>query len=124
MALLYLVLQKARPMAVNRFFGRAQMFSAGAMGFMHGTNDAQKTMGIIAMTLLAATKAGQLQGLPAWLGFLHTPEPPAGKDLEIALWIKVLCALTMAAGTAIGGWRIIKTLCHQMVKIHPIYGFA
>src|SRR5216117_2287800 len=51
MALLYLVLQKARPMAVNRFFGRAQMFSAAAMGFMHGTNDAQKTMGIIALTL-------------------------------------------------------------------------
>jgi len=124
MALLYILLRNARPVRVNRFFGRAQMCSAAAMGFMHGTNDAQKTMGIIALTLLAATKAGQLQGLPGWLGFLHTPEPSAGKELEIALWIKVVCALTMAAGTAVGGWRIIKTLGHKMVKLHPINGFA
>jgi PiT family inorganic phosphate transporter len=124
MALLYLVLQSARPMAVNRFFGRAQMFSAAAMGFMHGTNDAQKTMGIIALSLLGATKAGELEGLPSWLSFLHTPEPPPGTDLGIAVWIKVTCALVMAAGTAVGGWRIIKTLGHKMVKLHPINGFA
>lgn len=124
MALLYLILQNARPVSVNRFFGKAQMFSAGAMGFMHGTNDAQKTMGIIALSLLAATKAGQLEHLPAWLSFLHTPEPAAGKDMEIRLWIKIVCALTMAAGTAVGGWRIIKTLGHKMVKLHPINGFA
>jgi PiT family inorganic phosphate transporter len=124
MALLYLVLQGARPSRVNRFFGRAQMVSAGAMGFMHGTNDAQKTMGIIALTLLAATKAGQLEHLPGWLSFLHTPAPLPGKEMEIAVWIKVLCALTMASGTAVGGWRIIKTLGHKMVKLHPINGFA
>jgi len=124
MAFLYILLRNARPLRVNRFFGWAQMASAGAMGFMHGTNDAQKTMGIIALTLLAATKAGQLHGLPGWLGFLHTPEPGPGKDLEIALWIKIVCALTMAAGTALGGWRIIKTLGHKMVKLHPINGFA
>jgi PiT family inorganic phosphate transporter len=91
---------------------------------MHGTNDAQKTMGIIALTLLAATKAGQFEHLPGWLGFLQTPEPAPGKDMEIRLWIKVVCALTMAAGTAVGGWRIIKTLGHKMVKLHPINGFA
>jgi PiT family inorganic phosphate transporter len=124
MALLYLLLHDSRPVKVNRFFGRAQMFSAGAMGFMHGTNDAQKTMGLIALTLLAATKAGQLDNLPSWLSFLHMPEPAAGKDMEIRLWIKVVCALTMAAGTAVGGWRIIKTLGHKMVKLHPINGFA
>jgi PiT family inorganic phosphate transporter len=124
MALLYLLLHDSRPVKVNRFFGRAQMFSAGAMGFMHGTNDAQKTMGLIALTLLAATKAGQLDNLPTWLSFLHMPEPAAGKDMEIKLWIKVVCALTMAAGTAVGGWRIIKTLGHKMVKLHPINGFA
>jgi len=124
MALLYVMLRNARPLRVNRFFGRAQMFSAGAMGFMHGTNDAQKTMGIIALTLLAATKAGHLTGLPSWLAFLHTPEPPPGKDMEIALWIKIVCALVMASGTAVGGWRIIKTLGHKMVKLHPINGFA
>src|SRR6266571_181366 len=68
MAFLYVLLRNARPLQVNRFFGRAQMCSAGAMGFMHGTNDAQKTMGIIALTLLAATRAGQLKDLPQWLG--------------------------------------------------------
>jgi PiT family inorganic phosphate transporter len=124
MALLYLLLHNARPHAVNRFFGKAQMVSAGAMGFMHGTNDAQKTMGILALTLFAATKAGQLDNLPSWLSFLHSPEPAPGKDIEIRLWIKVVCALTMASGTWVGGWRIIKTLGHKMVKLHPINGFA
>jgi PiT family inorganic phosphate transporter len=124
MGFLYLLLRNARPLRVNRFFGVAQMFSAGAMGFMHGTNDAQKTMGIIALTLLAATKAGQLVDLPAWLSFLRTPPPPPGKEMEIAVWIKVVCALTMASGTAVGGWRIIRTLGHKMVKLHPINGFA
>jgi PiT family inorganic phosphate transporter len=124
MALLYLLLRNARPLRVNRFFGVAQMASAGAMGIMHGTNDAQKTMGIIALTLLAATKAGQLEHLPGWLAFLHTSTPAPGKEMEIALWIKITCALTMAAGTAAGGWRIIKTLGHKMVKLHPINGFA
>jgi PiT family inorganic phosphate transporter len=124
MAFLYFMLRNARPMRVNRFFGVAQIFSAGGMGFMHGTNDAQKTMGIIALTLLGATKAGHLEGLPGWLRFLHMPEPAAGHDMDIPTWIKVVCALTMASGTAAGGWRIIKTLGHKMVKLHPINGFA
>ena len=124
MALLYILLQKMRPVWVNRFFGKSQIVSAGAMGLMHGTNDAQKTMGIIALALLGASQAGHLEHLPGWLSFLHTPTPVPGKDLEIALWIKVVCALTMAAGTAAGGWRIIKTLGHKMVKLQPINGFA
>lgn len=124
MALLYLLLRGARPLKVNRFFGVAQIFSAASMGVMHGTNDAQKTMGMIALTLLAATQAGQLAHLPGWLSFLQVPTPPAGKSMEIAAWIKTVCALTMAAGTAVGGWRIIKTLGHKMVKLHPINGFA
>ena len=124
MAALYLVLQKLRPMTVNRIFGKAQMLSAGAMGFMHGTNDAQKTMGIIALALVAGTATGAFETLPRWLQFLHTPEPPKGQSVEIALWIKVTCAVVMAAGTAAGGWRIIKTLGHKMVKLQPINGFA
>ena len=91
---------------------------------MHGTNDAQKTMGLIALTLLTATQGGRLDHLPTLLRFLHTPAPLPGKDLEIATWIKVVCALVMASGTAAGGWRIIKTLGHKMVKLHPINGFA
>ena len=124
MALLYITLRHKRPSRINAFFGKAQIFSAGAMGVMHGTNDAQKTMGIIALALLSATKTGTFDHLPAWLEFLRAPLPPPGKDLEIATWIKVVCALTMASGTAAGGWRIIKTLGHKMVKLHPINGFA
>jgi PiT family inorganic phosphate transporter len=124
MALLYIGLQKARPTVVNKVFGKLQMLSAAGMGFMHGTNDAQKTMGIIALALVAGTSTGAFDQLPSWLRFLHTPEPPKGKSVEIAVWIKVLCAMTMAAGTAAGGWRIIKTLGHKMVKLQPINGFA
>jgi PiT family inorganic phosphate transporter len=118
MAGLYILLRNQLPSRINAFFGVAQIFSAGSMGIMHGTNDAQKTMGIITMVLVAATKAGELEGLPRMLSFLHTT------DRTIALWVKVMCALVMASGTAVGGWRIIKTLGHKMVKLHPINGFA
>lgn len=111
----------ARPRWVNAFFGKAQILSAAFMGFAHGHNDAQKTMGIIALTLFAAESAGTLDALPSWLWFMH-PDNNAGED--IATWIVLICALVMAAGTASGGWRIIKTLGHKMVKLHPINGFA
>jgi PiT family inorganic phosphate transporter len=94
------------------------------MGFSHGTNDAQKTMGIIALALVTATTAGMFNNLPGWLSFLKSPEPVNGAPMTIAVWIKVLCAMTMCAGTAAGGWRIIKTLGHKMVRIHPVHGFA
>jgi len=107
----------------NAFFGKAQLISAGTMGLSHGMNDAQKTMGIIALALATATAGGTLDHVPSWLHFLRIEED-ASKQFEIALWIKLLCALVMAAGTAVGGWRIIKTLGHKMVKLHPINGFA
>jgi PiT family inorganic phosphate transporter len=113
----------ARPRWVNGFFGKAQIISAGAMGFAHGSNDAQKTMGIIALTLVAAQADGSLTQLPSWLSFLH-PSQGAIASNDIDTWIKVSCALVMAAGTAAGGWRIIKTLGHKLVKLHPIHGFA
>ncbi|MBX7143901.1 MAG: inorganic phosphate transporter [Oligoflexia bacterium] len=124
MALLYFSLRYRTPRAINAVFGKLQIFSAAGMGFMHGTNDAQKTMGIIALALLAATKSGVFADLPSWLLFLRVDEPAAGKTVEIATWIKVMCALTMAAGTAMGGWKIIKTLGHRMAKLQPIHGFA
>ncbi|AXK71531.1 inorganic phosphate transporter [Lysobacter sp. TY2-98] len=113
----------ARPRPVNAFFGKAQVVSAAAMGFAHGSNDAQKTMGIIAIALLGAQSAGTLDALPAWLAFLH-PSANAIEHKDIDTWIKVSCALVMAAGTAAGGWRIIKTLGHKLVKLQPINGFA
>jgi PiT family inorganic phosphate transporter len=110
----------ARPRWVNALFGKLQLLSAGYMGFAHGTNDAQKTMGIIALAVFAAQGAGTLDHLPAWAQFLH----PDGGEGDIDAWVVVSCALVMAAGTAFGGWRIIKTLGHKMVKLQPIDGFA
>ncbi|MBJ6978018.1 MULTISPECIES: inorganic phosphate transporter [unclassified Luteimonas] len=113
----------ARPRWVNGFFGKAQIVSAAGMGFAHGMNDAQKTMGIIALALVSAQSAGTLDALPPWLAFLH-PSEGALAEGDIDTWIKISCALVMAAGTAAGGWRIIKTLGHKLVKLHPIHGFA
>lgn len=124
MSLLYFLLRGWRPVTVNRVFGKLQLFSAAYMGFAHGTNDAQKTMGIIALALVAGTATGSFDALPGWLSFLKTPSPTADQPLHIAAWIKILCALTMCAGTAAGGWRIIKTLGQKMVKLHPVHGFA
>lgn len=124
MGLLYYLLRNWRPVTVNRTFGKLQLFSAAYMGFSHGSNDAQKTMGIIALALAAATTAGTFNHIPDWLSFLKVSEPEPGKSLEIAVWIKFICAMTMCAGTAAGGWRIIKTLGHKMVKLHPVHGFA
>ncbi|MDY0021546.1 inorganic phosphate transporter [Arenimonas caeni] len=109
----------SRPKWINFTFGKAQIVSAAYMGWAHGTNDAQKTMGIIALALIGAEAAGTLDNLPSWLAFMHP-----GDAEGIETWIVVTCALVMAAGTAAGGWRIIKTLGHKMVKLHPIHGFA
>ena len=111
----------ARPHFVNKFFGKAQILSAAYMGYAHGHNDAQKTMGIIALTLFGAEATGALDNLPGWLAFLH---PGSAGEQDIATWIVITCAIVMALGTAMGGWKIIKTLGHKMVKLHPINGFA
>jgi PiT family inorganic phosphate transporter len=118
MALLVITLHRFTPWRINTVFGKLQLLSASWMGFSHGTNDAQKTMGIIALTLFTATQAGTLDGAPSWLGFLRTP------TFGVALWVKVVCAVTMAAGTAAGGWRIIRTMGHKVVRLRPIDGFA
>ena len=110
----------SRPKWINAVFGKAQLLSAGYMGFAHGSNDAQKTMGIIALAIFAANSAGTLDQLPAWAEFLR----PDGGEKDIDSWIIFSCALIMALGTAVGGWRIIRTLGHKMVKLHPINGFA
>ena len=103
----------------NRGFRYLQLLSSSWMAFEHGRNDAQKSMGIIALTLfLATSKTGAFNNLPNWMGFLRTP------TFDIADWVKVLCAMTMAAGVSTGGWRIIKTLGKNMVKLEPVHGFS
>jgi PiT family inorganic phosphate transporter len=118
MLLLVLLLQSWTPRMVNLVFGKLQLLSASWMGFSHGLNDAQKTMGIIALATFTATKAGFFDDLPGWLSFMRNSE------FQVQRWVMVVCALTMAAGTAAGGWRIIRTLGHKMVKLQPIHGFA
>lgn len=118
MFLLTICIQKLTPRTVNAVFGKLQLLSASFMGYSHGSNDAQKTMGIIALALYTGTQSGAFKDLPAWAGFLRTP------TFAVERWVVVACALTMAAGTAAGGWRIIRTLGHKMVKMQPVHGFA
>jgi PiT family inorganic phosphate transporter len=118
MYFLYAVLRRTRPHVVNVIFGKLQIVSASWMGFSHGSNDAQKTMGIIALALFTGTQSGAFNDLPDMLHFLYTPE------FKVEKWVMFTCAITMAAGTAAGGWRIIKTMGHKMVKLQPVHGFA
>jgi len=118
MFLLTMCIHRLRPRTVNSVFGKLQLVSASFMGFSHGSNDAQKTMGIIALALYTGTQSGAFKDLPPWLVFLRTPAFVVDK------WVVVACAVTMAAGTAAGGWRIIRTLGHKMVKMQPVHGFA
>jgi PiT family inorganic phosphate transporter len=119
MLFLTALLRKARPRHVSIFFGKAQLVSAGFMGYSHGSNDAQKTMGVITLALFTGTQSGAFKDLPGWAGFLRVSE-----FNNIPFWVVLACALTMAAGTAAGGWRIIRTMGHKMVKLQPVNGFA
>lgn len=119
MFLLLIFVHRLTPRTVNGVFGKLQLVSAGLMGYSHGSNDAQKTMGIIALALFTGTKAGAFDHVPQWAEFLRI-----GEFKDIPTWVVILCALTMAAGTAAGGWRIIRTMGHKMVKLQPVHGFA
>lgn len=88
---------------INNFFKRAQIVTSVALALSHGTNDAQKTMGIITMGLLAG-------------GAIPT--------FEVPLWVIAACAAAMSLGTALGGWRIIRTLGGKFYKIRPVHSFA
>jgi PiT family inorganic phosphate transporter len=104
MVLVLNVFQRANPRRMNDRFRRLQVVSAAFMAFSHGSNDAQKTMGIMTLALVAA-------------GIL-----PA--DSAIPLWVIVLAATAISLGTAAGGWRIIKTMGQKVVKLDPVHGFA
>ena len=118
MFLLLIAVHRLTPQFVHSLFGKLQILSAAWMAHSHGTNDAQKTMGIITLALFTGTRAGSFDRLPRWLDFLKTP------SFALPVWVIALCALTMAAGTAAGGWRIIRTLGHRVVKLQPVHGFA
>ncbi len=119
MSTIMVCLSRVRPRIVSAIFGKAQLASAGFMGFSHGSNDAQKTMGIVTLTLVTATRAGLFAHLPDWAQFLRIPVFGV-----VPKWIVVSCAVTMAAGTAGGGMRIIRTMGQRLVKLQPVQGFA
>lgn len=122
--LLYLVLRNWRVETVDRVFGRCQIFSGGFIGFAHGHNDAQKTLGVMVLALVAATQAGTFDHAPGWLSFLRTTDVPASGGLQVSAWLQVACAVALAAGTAAGGWRIIQTMGRRITDLKPIHGFA
>ena len=104
MELLFRLFGRFSPSAVNGKFKKMQILSAAMMAFSHGSNDAQKSMGIITLALLAAG------------GYIEV--------FEVPTFVKVCAATAMACGTAIGGWRIIKTIGGKIFKLEPISGFA
>ena len=103
MFILLWIFHRSSPAKVNRYFGKLQLISAGFMALSHGTNDAQKAMGVITMALVSG-------------GFLKT--------LEVPLWVMTACALAIALGTAVGGWNVIRTLGMNLLKLQPVHGFA
>jgi PiT family inorganic phosphate transporter len=115
-----------RPSIVSKVFGKLQLVSAGLMGFSHGSNDAQKTVGIITFALIVGVGAGAFDPAhaPDWAQWLKPTINAKGGVDQVPFWIIILCAVTMAAGTAAGGWRIIRTMGHKMVKLQPVHGFA
>ena len=102
------LLRRVHPGRVSGWFRRLQVVSAAAMAFSHGSNDAQKSMGIITLALVSN-------------GLLH-PQNPASP--AIPYWVILACALAMALGTSAGGWRIIRTMGHRIIRLEPVHGFA
>jgi PiT family inorganic phosphate transporter len=91
------------PSPLNRAFRKLQIVSAAFMAFSHGSNDAQKSMGVITLALVS-------------YGTIS--------DFHIPVWVILSCAAAMAAGTAAGGWRIIKTVGTDFVELQPVHGFC
>lgn len=104
MMLILNLMKKASPNKVNKYFSKLQIFSAFAYGLGHGGNDAQKTMGIIAVLLFTSNYLGP--------------------EFYVPLWVVLAAHGSIALGTLTGGWRIIKTMGHKITKLRPIHGFA
>ena len=103
MIMLLWIFRKMSPSFLNEKFLKAQIVSAAMMAFSHGANDAQKAMGIITLALLSG-------------GYITT--------MDVPFWVKVSAALAMGCGTAVGGWKIIRTMGGKIFKLEPISGFA
>jgi PiT family inorganic phosphate transporter len=100
---IYWIFRRSRRKPMARRFRRLQVFSAAFMAFAHGSNDAQKTMGIITLALFSA-------------GVIP--------EVTVPTWVIVVSATALSAGTAVGGWRIMKTMGQRVAKLEPVHGFA
>jgi PiT family inorganic phosphate transporter len=103
MVALYWIFHRVPRHGINNVFRRLQVGSAGFMAFSHGSNDAQKTMGIITLALFSA-------------GLIE--------DIAVPTWVIIVSATALSLGTAVGGWRIMHTMGHRVVKLEPVHGFA
>ena len=103
MLAIYWIFRNAHRRPLGRIFRRVQVVSAGFMAFSHGSNDAQKTMGIITLALFSA-------------GVID--------DVTVPTWVIVVAATALSLGTAIGGWRIMRTMGHRVADLEPVHGFA
>jgi PiT family inorganic phosphate transporter len=100
--------RRSHPSTINHYFRKLQLFSAAFYSLTHGTNDAQKTMGIIALLLVA-------EGISA---------PVGASSFPIPLWVIISCATAIGLGTFFGGWRIVKTMAQRVTRLRPYQGFA
>lgn len=103
MLVLLFLFSRVKRKTATSFFRKSQIFSSGVMALSHGLNDAQKTMGVITLALFIF---GRIE------------------SISVPLWVKLTCALAMAAGTSVGGWKIVKTMGHKIFKLEPMHGFA
>ncbi|MEG0874198.1 MAG: inorganic phosphate transporter [Clostridiales bacterium] len=104
MKLLFNLLKDWRPAKANKVFSKLQIISAAVVSYSHGNNDAQKTMGIITLALITGGMISPSDGIP--------------------MWVKIACAVMIALGTSVGGWRIMSTVGSKVTKLEPPSGFA
>jgi PiT family inorganic phosphate transporter len=104
MIIVYWAFRRWTPYQVTTLFSKLQILSAAFLSYSHGKNDAQNAMGIMAL---------------AWAVYYS-----AGQDVEVLLWMKLAAAITMAAGVAIGGWKVIRTLGMKVTRLQPVTGFV
>lgn len=119
MILLVWVARRFRPRTVTETSRKLQLVSACAMAFSHGSNDAQKVMGVVTLSLVAYVKSGAHPLLPE----VFAPTQHDG-NFDVPRWVMLACASAIAFGTAAGGKRIIKTMGSKIIKISPLQGFA
>jgi PiT family inorganic phosphate transporter len=119
MALVYNVFRRSSPRRVDRLFRPGQLLSSALLSLAHGSNDAQKTMGIVVGLLAAPAVQGLFRGEAGPLRFLYVADTNA-----VPLWVEVMAYLAISLGTLFGGWRIVHTMGSRITRLRPVGGFC